>query len=51
MTGHTLTLAELDPAIAGGLLLSAGGSGHAAAARNRRLGEAACTRGPIHGAR
>ena len=47
LSERILTPAALDAALAGGLLLSAGGSGRAAAVRNRRLGEAASVRGPI----
>jgi uncharacterized protein len=42
-----LTRASIDPAVLGGLLLSAGGSGRDARARNRRFGELACENGPL----
>ena len=42
-----LTRASIDPAMLGGLLLSAGGSGRGAVARNRRLAELACENAPL----
>jgi DUF917 family protein len=42
-----LTRASIDPALLGGLLLSAGGSGRDAIARNRRLAELACENSPL----
>jgi uncharacterized protein len=45
MKRRTLGIADLDAAIVGGLLLSAGGSGMASSARHRKLGEEALERG------
>ena len=47
MKRRTLTAADLDAAILGGLLLSAGGSGMASSARHRQLGEEALERGRV----
>lgn len=44
---RTLGAADLEAAILGGLMLSAGGSGLASAARHRRLGEAALSWGAV----
>lgn len=44
---RTLGAADLEAAILGGLVLSAGGSGVASAARHRRLGEAALSWGAV----
>ena len=45
---RTLDRAELEAAVLGGLVLSAGGSGVASSARHRDLGEAALRIGPVH---
>jgi len=42
-----LTPVDLEPAIIGGMLLSAGGSGKGRVAKDRRFGEAAFSLGPI----
>jgi DUF917 family protein len=42
-----LTRASIESAVFGGLVLSAGGSGRAAMARNRKFGELACEQGPL----
>lgn len=47
MKRRTLSAADLDCAILGGLLLSAGGSGMASSARHRKLGEDALERGRV----
>lgn len=47
MNRNTLDLDDIDAAIAGGLLLSAGGSGRARVAQSRRFAELACSRGPL----
>ncbi|WP_052097457.1 DUF917 family protein [Achromobacter sp. RTa] len=47
MSQDTLGLDDIDAAIAGGLLLSAGGSGRARVAQSRRFAELACARGPL----
>src|SRR5688572_16193891 len=47
MNVRELNLAAIEPAIVGGLVLSAGGSGRMAVARNLRLGETACAHGPV----
>ncbi len=44
---RNLGAADLEAAILGGLVLSAGGSGHASAGRHRRLGEAALAYGAV----
>lgn len=44
---RTLGPADLEAAILGGLVLSAGGSGRGSAGRHRRLGEAALAYGPV----
>ena len=44
---RTLNAGDLDSAILGGLLLSAGGSGMASSARHRKLGEDALERGRV----
>lgn len=44
---RTFGAADLEAAILGGLVLSAGGSGRGSAARHRRLGEAALAYGPV----
>ena len=44
---RTLQAADLEAAILGGLLLSAGGSGMASSARHRKLGEEALERGRV----
>jgi DUF917 family protein len=44
---RTLNAADLESAIVGGLLLSAGGSGMASSARHRKLGEDALERGRV----
>lgn len=44
---RTLKAADLEAAILGGLLLSAGGSGMASSARHRKLGEEALERGRV----
>ncbi|HYG42647.1 MAG TPA: DUF917 family protein [Bordetella sp.] len=46
ITDH-LVPADIDAAIMGGLLLSAGGSGRARVAQSRRFAELACQRGPL----
>lgn len=47
----SLTLDDIAPAIIGGMLLSAGGSGKGRAEKDRRFGEMACALGPIRLAR
>ncbi|HET7672157.1 MAG TPA: DUF917 family protein [Burkholderiales bacterium] len=47
MKRRTLSAADLESAILGGLLLSAGGSGMASSARHRKLGEDALERGRV----
>jgi DUF917 family protein len=42
-----LTLDDIEPAIVGGMLLSAGGSGKGRVAKDRHFGEMACAQGPI----
>jgi uncharacterized protein len=43
----SLTPADVEPAIVGGMLLSAGGSGKGRVAKDRRFGEAAFALGPV----
>lgn len=43
-----LTKADIEPAIVGGMLLSAGGSGRSRVAQTRHFGESACVRGAIN---
>jgi len=43
-----LTRADIEPAIVGGMLLSAGGSGKGRVAKDRRFGAAAFAQGPVH---
>jgi uncharacterized protein len=42
-----LTVEDISPAIVGGMLLSAGGSGRSRVAKDTRFGEMACALGPI----